>query len=68
MAPPVVGLVKLIAAAAAPLQYVALAIELTVGVGFTVTVNVVAGPVHPFAVAVTLTVAVTGELVALVAV
>jgi hypothetical protein len=56
------------AAAAAPLQYVALAIELTVGVGFTVTVKVVAGPVQPFAVAVTLTVAVTGVLVALVAV
>ena len=45
-----------------------MAIELTVGVGLTVTVNVVAGPVHPFAVAVTLTVAVTGEFVELVAV
>jgi hypothetical protein len=38
------------------------------GVGLTVTVKVVADPVHPFAVAVTLTVAVTGELVKLVAV
>ena len=35
----------------------------TVGVGYTVTLNVVTGPVHPLAVAVTLTVAVIGLLV-----
>jgi hypothetical protein len=40
----------------------------TTGVGLTVTVKVVADPVHPFAVAVTLTVAVTGELVVFLAV
>ena len=42
--------------------------ELTVAVGLTVMVNDVGAPIHPFAVGVTVTVAVIGEVVAFVAV
>ena len=41
---------------------------MTVAVGLTITVNVEGVPVHPFAVGVTVIVAVVGEVVALVAV
>ena len=41
---------------------------LTVGVGLTVTLKVLTGPLHPLALAVTLTVATTGALPVLVAV
>lgn len=41
---------------------------LNTGMGFTVTVNVLTGPVHPLAVGVTVTVAVTGEVPLFVAV
>ena len=40
----------------------------TAGMGFTVMVNVLAGPVHPLAVAVTVTVATIGAPVVFVAV
>ena len=43
-------------------------VAVIVGIGFTVMVNVVAAPVHPFAVAVTDMVATTGALVELLAV
>ena len=43
-------------------------IELTVAVGLTTIVNVAGVPAHPFAVGVTVTVAVIGEVVAFVAV
>jgi hypothetical protein len=66
MDPPVVGLVKLIAAAAAPLQYVALAIELTVGVGLTSTVAVIDAPRQPLAVGMIVKVTVMGALVVFV--
>jgi hypothetical protein len=46
----------------------ALETPVTTGVGLTVTVKVIAGPVQLFTVAVTLTVVVRGELVALLAV
>src|SRR5262245_59892621 len=49
---------------ASPLHFTTLAIVLTVGEGFTVTLNVVGeDDVHPSIVALTLTVAVTGPLV-----
>lgn len=54
---------------AVPEQTVCVAgVAVVAGIGFTVTVNVVAGPVHPFAVAVTDTVATTGVLPVLLAV
>ena len=59
---------KLINAPAAPLQCVRLTMAATVGVGFTVTVNVVGVPTQPLAVGVTVTVAVTGVVPALAAV
>ena len=65
---PATGPVKGITAVLAPLQYATLLTTLTVGVGLTVTVKVITGPVHPSMVAVTLTMATTGALVALVAV
>lgn len=43
-------------------------VAFTDGIGFTVIVNVVTGPVQPFEVAVTLIVATTGALVVFVAV
>jgi hypothetical protein len=43
-------------------------IAFTVAVGFTVTLNVDGIPVHPFAVGITVIVAVIGEVVAFVAV
>jgi hypothetical protein len=71
--PPVVGEVNVTAFVADPVQTIWSGIGLTVGVGFTVMVNVLDGPVHvtfPAVVnlGVTVTVAVTGELVVLTAV
>lgn len=51
-----------------PEHMVWVAAVVTVGVGFTVIVNVLTGPVHPLAVAVTDIVAVTGVVPLLVAV
>ena len=59
---------NVMAVVVAPLQYVAFATGLTVGVGFTVMVKVIAGPTHPFAVGVTVMVATTGAVPVLVAV
>ena len=50
-----------------PLQIVFVAAVVTVGAGFTVTMNVAGVPVHPFADGVTVSVAVIGEVVALLA-
>jgi hypothetical protein len=65
---PATGFVKLMAVVVAPLQSVWSVTLSTEGVGFTVMVNVSTGPGQPFAVGVTVTVAVTGALPALVAV
>ena len=59
--------VKAMFVPAAP-QIVFVAAVVTVGAGFTVTVNVAGVPAHPFADGVTVMVAVMGEVVALVAV
>lgn len=73
MFPPVVGEVKVTALVAEPLQTTWSGIGLTVGVGFTVMVKVLEGPVHvtfPAVVnlGVTVMVAVIGEFVLLTAV
>jgi hypothetical protein len=60
--------VKAIPALEAPLQCILFAIPPTLGVGLTVTVYVLVVPLHPFAVGVTVIVAVIGDDVALVAV
>jgi hypothetical protein len=60
---PATGLPNVIAVVAVPAQSVWLATAFTVAVGFTVMVNVFAAPVQPFAVGVTVIVAVTGALV-----
>jgi hypothetical protein len=65
---PAVGLLMTIAVVVAPLQYVALAIGFTIGAGLTVMVNVMGVPTHPFAVGVTMIVAITGAEPKLVAV
>ena len=65
---PLTGPLKLIAVPEAPLQCILLEMLLTVAVGLTVAVNVVGVPAHPFAVGVTVIVAVIGKVVALVAV
>jgi hypothetical protein len=65
---PATGPVKFTAVVAAPLHKVWSVTLSTVGVGFTVMVNVSTGPGQPLAVAVTDTVAVTGALPVLVAV
>jgi hypothetical protein len=65
---PATGFVKLMAVVVAPLQSVWSVTLSTVGVGFTVMVNVSTGPGQPLAVGVTVTVAVTGALPVLVAV
>ena len=66
---PVTGPLKLIAAPATPLQYGPwLLTAVTVGLGFTVTVNVLGVPAHPLAVGVTVTVATTATVLAFVAV
>jgi len=65
---PATGFVKLMAVVVAPLQSVWSVTLSTVGVGFTVMVNVSTGPGQPFAVGVTVTVEVTGALPILVAV
>ena len=66
---PATGPLKLIAVPAAPLQYGPwLLTAVTVGSGFTVTVNVLAVPAHPLAVGVTVTVATTAAVPAFVAV
>ncbi|GAA4421328.1 hypothetical protein GCM10023187_57150 [Nibrella viscosa] len=62
------GLLNGIADTDAPLQTVRLFTELTTGDGFTVTLKLVAGPVQPFAVPVTVSRATTGETPALTAV
>lgn len=59
---------NVMAVVAAPLQSVWLATAFTVGRGFTVIVNVVGAPGQPLAVGVTVMVAVTGAVPALVAV
>ena len=64
---PLTAPLKFIAAVAAPLQRVWFDTVFTTGVGFTVIENVLAVPAHPFADGVTVTVAVTGALVVLVA-
>src|SRR5882762_6827186 len=70
--PPVVGLLKVTAVVVAPLHNSWLATAVTVAVGLTVIVNVVGVPVHvvpPFVYdGVTVIVAVTGAVVAFVAV
>jgi len=53
---------------AVPLQIVFVAAVVTIGAGFTVTVNVVGAPVHPFPDGVTVMFAVIGAVVTLVAV
>lgn len=65
---PATGLLKVIAAVVAPLQYVSLLTAKTVVVGFTVMVNDSGVPVHPFAVGVTVMVATSGAVPVLVAV
>ena len=65
---PVTGPLKLIAVPAAPLQCILLVMLVTVADGLTVTVKVVGVPVHPFAVGVTVIVAVMGAVVAFEAV
>ena len=59
---------KTTAAFVPPLQTTWFAGTLAIGVGFTVMLKVVAVPVQPLAVGVTVTVAVTGALVLFVAV
>jgi hypothetical protein len=49
MLPPVVALLKLIAAVDDPLHNTWLATAFTVAIGFTVMVNVIGAPVQPFA-------------------
>lgn len=63
---PVVGLVKLITAVGDPLHTNWPATGFTIGVGFTVIVNVIGVPTQPAALGVTVIVAVIGPLVALV--
>ena len=65
--PPVVGLVKFTAVVAVLLHTTWLATALTIGVGFTVIVKLTLGPGQPLAIGVTVTSAVTGALVILVA-
>ena len=65
--PPVVGLEKITAAVAVLLHTTWLATGFTIGVGFTVIVNVIVGPGQPLAIGVTVMVATSGALVALVA-
>ena len=48
MLPPVVGLLKTMAAVDEPLHNTWLATELTVAIGLTVIVNVIGVPVQPF--------------------
>ncbi len=59
---PVTGPPKVMAVVEAPLHTVWSFIGSTDGVGFTVMSNVLVGPVHPLAVGVTVTVAVTGAV------
>ena len=63
---PVVGLVKLITAVGDPLHNTWLATGFTIGVGFTVMVNVIGVPVQLPILGVTVMVATSGPLVALV--
>lgn len=63
---PVVGLVKLITAVGDPLHNTCPATGFTIGLGFTVIVNVIGVPTQPLAVGVTVIVATSGPLVALV--
>ena len=63
---PVVGLVKLTAAVGVPLQTVWLATGFTIGVGFTVMVNVIGVPVQVPILGVTVMVATSGPFVVLV--
>ena len=63
---PVVGLVKLITVVGDPLHSTWPATGFTIGVGFTVIVNVIGVPTQPFAVGVTVMVATSGPLVVLV--
>lgn len=63
---PTTGLVGLMIAVVAPGQYDCVAMALTVGVGFTVIVNVVGVPVQPLAVGVTVIVPVIGFVPVLV--
>ena len=65
---PVTAPAKVTAAVAAPLHTVWFAGCVTVGVGFTVIVNVIGVPGQPFATGVTVIVATTGTIPALVAV
>jgi len=65
---PLTGPDTLVTGAITPAQYVWLLIELTVGVGLTVIVNVDGVPVHPFAVGVTVIVLVIGNVPVLLAV
>jgi hypothetical protein len=65
---PATGLVKATAVVVAPLQYATLATGSTVVVGFTVMVKVNGTPGHAFAEGVTVIVATTGVVPALVAV
>ncbi|GAA4421323.1 hypothetical protein GCM10023187_57140 [Nibrella viscosa] len=65
---PAVGLLKLMAEAVAPLQYVTLPTELTTGLGLTRIVNVCGVPAQPFAEATTVMVAVMGAVVLFIAV
>ena len=65
--PPVVGELKITAAVAVLLHTTWLATGFTIGVGFTVIVNVIVGPGQPLAIGVTVMVATSGALVALVA-
>lgn len=64
---PVTGPANVTAVVAAPLHTAWLVTAFTVGVGFTVMVNVPAVPGHPLAEGVTVTVEVTGEVPALLA-
>ena len=63
---PVVGLVKLITAVGDPLHNTWLATGFTIGVGFTVMVNVIGVPVQLPILGVTVMVATSGPLVVLV--
>ena len=63
---PVVGLVKLITAVGDPLHNTCPVTGFTIGVGLTVIVNVIGVPGQPIATGVTVMVATSGPLVALV--
>ena len=65
---PATGPPKVMAVVVAPLQYVALPIGLTAGVGLTVIVKDIDVPVHPLADGITLIIAITGVVPVLFAV